>query len=103
MADVSYTKPRSMVIDLDYPLTVDGKLYERITVRRLTGAEVSAFFKSVEADPNVRLPMFDVPFAVIDALDADDSERVMEAMASFLPRALRPEAGPPPASGAATS
>lgn len=78
--------PRSKSVPLTWPVEYVGKTYEAITVRRLTGNEVAAFFESVEGGD---FPMFDCPKAVIDALDADDSEAVNKAVLDFLPRALR--------------
>jgi hypothetical protein len=95
------TKPRSREISLDWPLRYDGKLYDRITVRRMTTAEVGQFIAAASAEDykEARLPMFDCPPEVIDALDPDDAERVNEAVRDFLPRALRPAEGPRPDTG----
>lgn len=96
-ADVPAEKPRatlvglrSKTIALDFPVEFDGKTYTEITVKRLTGDEVSAFYNDPSAE---RIPMFDCPPEVIDALDADDAEIVMEAFRNFLPRALRTALG----------
>lgn len=78
---------RSRMIPLRFPVEFDGKEYSSVTVRRLNGTEVAAFYREPNAD---RLPMFDCPAEVIDALDADDSADVMKAVTDFLPLAMRP-------------
>jgi hypothetical protein len=88
-------KPRAQTVKLNYPVEYDGKIYNEITVRRLTATEVDQFCTALVArvptDTSAmpRLPMFDVPFAVLDALDADDDDAVQEVITSFLPRRLR--------------
>lgn len=79
-------KTRSKTIGLDYPIEFGGKVYASITVRRMTGAEVSAWANAAGAD---NLPMFDCPQEVVDALDADDAEAVSKAVIDFLPRRMR--------------
>lgn len=95
---------RSRTIDLDYPVEFDGKTYERITVRRMTGIEVRDFIAAVSSvGERARLPMFDVPFEVIEALDDDDAAKLDEAVFDFLPNRLRTVAERTRESGAATS
>jgi hypothetical protein len=79
-------KSRSKTIVLDWPVEFAGKTYEQITVRRMTGAEVSAWANSAGSES---LPMFDCPQEVVDALDADDAEAVSKAVIDFLPRRMR--------------
>jgi len=93
-AETPATKPvailkgdRSRAIALSYPVEYDGIEYTTITVRRMTGAEVSAFY-TADGDEK-RLPMFDCPIEVIEALDADDAENVSKAVIDFLPRSMR--------------
>lgn len=95
MSDQAETKPiaslvgeRSKSVPLRWPVQFDGKTYDHVTVRRMTGNEVAAFFKA-EGDA-VELPMFDCPREVIDALDADDAEDVNRVVLDFLPRSMRP-------------
>ncbi|MGJ4927453.1 phage tail assembly protein [Bradyrhizobium sp. HKCCYLRH3095] len=89
-------KPRSRVVPLDWPLSYRGKTYDRITVRRMTTGEVGEFIAAASSEDmkNARLPMFDCPPEIIDALDPDDAERVNEVIRDFLPRLLR-QAGEP--------
>ena len=98
-------KPRSCEVPLDWPLSYGDKIYDRITVRRMTTAEVGAFIAAASGEDtkNARLPMFDCPSEIIDALDPDDAERVNEVIRDFLPRLLRQADEPPPASGESTS
>jgi len=94
-------KPRSREVPLDWPLRYRGKTYDRITVRRMTTAEVGEFIAAASGEDmkNTRLPMFDCPPEIIDALDPDDAERVNEVIRDFLPRILRPADEPPQAGG----
>jgi hypothetical protein len=83
-------RPRFRVVPLEWPIDYDGKTYSEITVRRMTTAEVVAFVDQMRDDlKEATLPMFDVPHAVIDALDPDDADEVNKAVNDFLPRALR--------------
>lgn len=95
------TRPREKLVPLDYPVEYDGKVYDGIRVRRMTVAEVGAFIEAAggEDAKTARLPMFDAPPEVLDALDADDAERVNEVVRDFLPRALRPEGASRPPNG----
>jgi hypothetical protein len=66
--------------------------------------EMRAFHAAVAGDATkARLPMFDAPYEVIDALDPDDADTIEETVDRFLPRRLRLAAGPIPESGATTS
>ena len=98
-------KPRSRAVPLDWPLSYGGKTYNRITVRRMTTAEVGEFIAAASGEDmkNARLPMFDCPPEIIDALDPDDAERVNEVIRDFLPRLLRQADESPQANGETTS
>ena len=85
-------KPRSRTIDLEWPVEFEGTVYETITIRRLSAREVADFIESLRDDPNkdeARWPMYDVPGAVLDALDDDDSLTLNEVALAFLPRRFR--------------
>lgn len=84
---------RREVVTLLYPLEVDGRIWSEIVVRRTTVAEVRDWTRRVVAakaagddDPNIPLPVFDAPEAVLDALDPDDEDRLEEVARVFLPR-----------------
>jgi hypothetical protein len=97
------TKPRWRTVPLEWPIEYAGKVYNEITVHRMTTAQIGDFISAAEKGAKVMLPMFgDTPAAVIDALDPDDSEAVNEAVRSFLPRGMRAETEPQ-APGANTS
>ncbi len=96
-------RSREKRIELEWPIEYGGTIYDVITLRRLTVAEVSAFVESVKDLPDGKKfhwPLFfddagaPVPPAVMDALDADDSERLDSEALDFLPRRFRggPEA-----------
>ena len=85
---------RSEVVTLDYPLVVNGVTLSHVTVRRLTVKDVADYAERLRSLPEdqrarVRLPMFDQPDAVLDALDDDDAERLSEVAQRFLPRRFR--------------
>jgi hypothetical protein len=94
-------KDRSADVPLTYPLQVDDQVIDKITVRRLSTAEVAEFIDGVVAASTVgatkmlRFPMFydaegnRLGDDIIDALDDDDAVRLTEAAASFLPQRFR--------------
>lgn len=82
-------KPRSKTVPLDYPIEFGGKVYDSVTVRRLTGTEVGEFAEACRRGDKAILPMYDCPFEVIEALDADDAAIVHEVTNDFLPLSLQ--------------
>lgn len=110
-------RPRAASIALEWPLTFAGRLYDKLTVRRLTAGEVAAFTerlaKTVKDDPDasVTFPMFadadgaDLPDGLLDALDADDRDALDKAALDFLPKRFRgaPASASGPEAGAATA
>jgi hypothetical protein len=83
--------PRSKEIALDWPVEFDGKMYDAITVRRVSAAEVSTYVSLIsQGDPAAaKLPTIDCPLEVWRALDADDAAKVEEACVDFLPLRLK--------------
>jgi len=81
-----HTRERSGTFTLEYPVEYDGKVYTTITVSRLTGTQLQAFFDDERKDK--RLPIFDVPDEVLAELDADDDLKLQAFAAPFLPRLL---------------
>ncbi|GJD78025.1 hypothetical protein GCM10007886_01770 [Methylobacterium gregans] len=99
------TRVRDRVVLLDWPIAYDGQVYDQITVHRPTTQDVADFVARVNAAPenaSVHFPMYDVPFAVLDALDPDDADAVNAAVADFLPRRWGGASAPAPASGSTT-
>ena len=94
-------RPRRQTINLEWPVSFDGRDYRNITLIRLTAGDVSRFQEEIErllssnSDSKVRLPLFrdengePIPDAVMDALDDDDRLALDEAAAGFLPRRFR--------------
>jgi len=77
-------------VPLDWPVTVDGIRYDKITVRRMTVGALGDFLTSMRADDGrARFPMYSVPDAVLDALDADDGDKIEAVVQRFLPRRFR--------------
>lgn len=98
-------RARNRVVLLDWPIEYDGRTYDRVTVRRPTAQDVADFAARVNAAPegeSVHFPMYDVPFAVPDALDPDDTDAVNVAVADFLPRRWGGASAPAPVSGSTT-
>lgn len=81
---------RTRRVPLEWPVEYDGKVYDAVTVSRMSGEQISAFYAD---EVSGRLPMFDCPFEVIDALDADDAMTVQKAVLDFLPRSMREAIG----------
>lgn len=89
-ATVRFTKDRSKVVMLDFPFEYDGKLIDRVTIRRLSTAEVSQYYRELaEGGAVPDLPLFDVPQAIIEVMDDDDSYALQEELRAFLPRRLQ--------------
>ncbi len=85
-------KERSREVPLDYPIEFDGKVYDTITVRRVSAREVSDFIDAVaksEEFANVKAPMIDCPQEVYEVMDDDDRLRLEEALLPFLPLRLK--------------
>lgn len=94
-------KPRSETVPLEWPVEYDGKVWDAITVRRMTVLDIRAFHEQVLASSEddkarIRFPMFDAPFEVLDALDDDDAQTVNEVVTRFLPRRFRADEGSGP-------
>ncbi|TVR06621.1 MAG: phage tail assembly protein [Salinarimonadaceae bacterium] len=84
------TLPREKVIDLQWPVEYDGVVYDKVTIRRLTGKETRDFMDLLSSGGKTDMPpMIDVPLEVYEAMDADDQYACDEAAMDFLPRALR--------------
>lgn len=94
---------RIATVDLDYPVTYNGRTYSRLVVRRLSTSEVAAFVDvmraKMESDEVVRWPMvFDehgraVPDIVRDKMDDDDTVKLDEKIQGFLPRRFQSDLG----------
>lgn len=86
-------------VDLDYPMTFEGRTFSRIYLRRLSATEVSTFVETIQDKQNskeiVRWPVtFDaagapIPDAVLAGLDDDDAFKLDEKLQDFLPRRFR--------------
>ena len=97
--------PRTATYVLTWPVEYDGKTWTEITISRLTAQQVDDFVQAIRAgNENARLPLFDAPAEVLDAMDADDSTNLNEAARPFTPAALRaPAASEAAATSSATS
>ena len=85
-------------------VTVDGRSYSMVGIRRFTVAQMRAisenFRANAEANPDARpaMPIYtddtgqDLPPAVLDALTPDDFDALDKATLDFLPARMRPTA-----------
>ena len=90
---------RSTTMPLHYPAEVDGRVIDRIVIRRMTTGQVAAFIDELQAANGavqmIRFPMFydvdgnQLPNALFDELDDDDTTRLTEVAADFLPSRFR--------------
>ncbi len=99
-------RPRRKTIDLEWPVSFEGREYRSITLIRLTAGDVSKFQEEIEQllkntpDAALRFPIFrdannaPIPDAVLEALDDDDKFELDRAAADFLPRRFRGIAEP---------
>lgn len=84
------------VVPLSYPVSYQGRIWDRITVRHPSARDFREFERRIddarrrgESADAMSLPMTDAPQAVLDVLRLDDEDRVIEAMQPFLPRRFR--------------
>lgn len=78
---------RTRTVELEYPAEFDGMTYDKVTIRRMTLDELTAYIGSSEDDAVP--PMFDIPPQVLAALDPDDSDAVFTAAMELLPRRMK--------------
>lgn len=83
---------RSEVVHLQWPLTYDGRLWDKVVVSRPDTARVAAFVSRVNAvreaggdTSSIPVPLYDAPDAVINALDPDDDDALEVVARRFLP------------------
>jgi len=91
-------RARAKLIDLEWPVEFEGRVFERIAIARLTAREVADFTDmAIKAEPNASLPLpvfrdeagTPLPVGLLDALDADDRDALNEAALDFLPKRFR--------------
>lgn len=83
-------------VPLSFPLSFRGQTWDRIWVRHPSAKEcrqlaerIRAATEAGQSIDDMRLPMTNAPDQVLDALRADDEDRVSEAIQRFLPRRYR--------------
>ncbi len=92
---------RQKVIKLEWPFTLDGKIYKQVIMRRMTQADVADMVRQMNAAEAAGLPMTMFPMFydmdgvkltddVYGAMDADDAAKLDEAARDFLPRRFAP-------------
>ncbi len=83
----------SQTVPLAFPVTVDGQLLTEITLRRVTGKQVTDLLMQDDDEYSInrraRALVAGVHPAVLDGLEADDLVSVLEAARPFSPRALQ--------------
>lgn len=80
---------RVETIPLTYPVEFAGRVWSEITLKRLTAADLKAYFETPEAERANDTPWFDAPREVLAGLDLDDEDRVMDAADRFIPARFR--------------
>lgn len=81
---------RERMVPLNYPVEFDGKLWEEVRIRKITGRELADYIEVLQTSPSSVLPpMIDCPIEVWDAMDADDQADVDDAAQAFTPRRLK--------------
>lgn len=80
---------RVETITLAYPVEFNGRTWTEITLKRLTAADLKAFFDTPQRDRVNDTPWFDAPREVLAGLDLDDEDRVMERADLFIPARFR--------------
>lgn len=81
---------RSKTIPLQFPVEFDGKMWDSVEIRRVTGGEMRDYFDRLTSGEAFALPpVIQCPLQVWDALDADDQLAVDEAAQAFMPRRLK--------------
>lgn len=106
-AGVELLGNRTREVTLEFPARFHGVTYEKVSIRRMSPAEVSTFIAraaAADADAeNVPVEMLDIPREVFLGLDPDDRDNVEEAIYDFLPRRLQMGLALAQETGAATS
>jgi len=107
VAAIVSPKSRSATVTLDWPVEFDGKVYEELTIRRVTGLEVQKFLIAAQdanlAESSIVPPMVDCPSEVWANMDDDDRMKVEDAMLPFMPRRLMMALGLTPATSDSSS
>lgn len=89
-ATVTLRGDRTRTVPLTYPAELaDGTIISEVVIRRMTAVEVEEFVAAATAGKEVRLPMFNQPPEVLDALDPDDFDELNRVATEMLPRRLR--------------
>jgi hypothetical protein len=85
--------PREKTVNLSWPVEFDGKLYESVTIKRISGKEVRDYFELLADEDNEGdvIPPFleNIPQEVWDCLDDDDRFLIEEQSEDFMPRRLK--------------
>lgn len=85
-ATIVSATPRSIQVPLKYPVEFDGKVWDEVMVRRVSGKEVETFVAATINGEAVVPPMIECPLEVFEAMDDDDRLVLEEAAVPFSPR-----------------
>jgi hypothetical protein len=105
VAKIVTTQEIERLVPLDWPIEFEGKLYEHIRVRRITGHELQSYVEAMGAagSKSPVPPTIECPQAVWDVMDADDMENVGANSMDFMPRRMKAAGEQTPSSGGTTS
>jgi hypothetical protein len=105
VAKIVTTKEIDRLVTLEWPIEFNGKVYDQIRVRRITGHQWQAYVEAM-TDSKVESPVpptIDCPQEVWDVMDADDMDTVGIASMDFMPRRMKAAADQTPSNGDDTS
>ena len=81
---------RSITVDLDWPILVDGEEISQVSIKRASAKDVQHFIERsiIGGEPMVP-PFIDCSIDVWDAMDDDDQQKLDKASMPFIPRRLQ--------------
>lgn len=105
MAKIVSTKEMERLVPLEWPIAFEGKLFDQVRVRRITGHQLQAYIEALGSSESKSPPppTIDCPQEVWDVMDADDMDAVGTASMDFMPRRMKAAADQTPSSGDGTS
>ena len=86
------TKPQTVTVDLDFPVTVGDREYQSLTFRRMKAKDaLVAEDEQNKARAGYRMfaSLADVDVAVIEELDIEDLETIGEAVVPLMGKSAR--------------
>lgn len=82
-------KATEQVVPLEYPVEYDGKIWESLTVRRVSGRDFQNMAEAGDDAVFLTAMLTGAPREVIEAMDGEDFIEVQGVVKAFLPRKLQ--------------